>query len=1581
MSRSERWSRWLRIWGASALLLWGLAGCQPEFEETSCATDGDCFTDEVCSAGGVCVREEGESGVLEIESFEADADEVAAGESVTLSWELQGAAEGAIAGTDGFSYTLPGADLDEGSVTVEDLQEDATYTLTIGDVDGEEVTAEIDVDVLRAQDPPTIVSFEADAPQVAAGESVTLSWEVEGADTIVIEELGGAEVTSSEEASGSVDVTIDATTVYTLTATNDAGSTESNTVTVSLLGAPVIESFAASRTEDVEPGASIELSWQVTNSQDVVIEDSGGEVITTSQTGMGSTQVTVDATETYTLTATNPSGMVSEQVTVEVVAAPVINDFSASQEMDVAPDTTIDLSWDVTGATAITITDGDDNTIVNSDQATGSTQALVVAPTTYTLTATGPGGEASADISVTVLGAPVIVDFTAAETSDLIPGNPVEFSWEVTGADEITITDEAGDPKVESMDATGMANIFIQEDQTYTLTATNDAGSVTETVTVTVLPPPAIVDFSASQTSDVVPGTDVDLDWEVTGADSITIKDSAGSTIHTSMAAVGSYTVNITANETYTLEAINAASTTTSSPVQITLLGSPVVTSFTATEDTDIIPGDTIDLSWDVTDAMTITISDSSGQLTSSTMATGTYTVTVNQDETYTLAAINATGTTNAMISVTVLDAPTINDFSASATDDLEIGQTIDLDWDVTGADMITISDSSGQIHSATTATGTYTATISQAETYTLEATNVVGSDTDTVTTTLRPAPAIVSFDATDKDDVEPNTMIGLSWQATQADDITITDSAMNTVHTATSATGSVMVTITQDETFTLTASNPNGDDTETLSVTVLVAPVVNDFSTPQTMDLAAGSTIPLSWDVSGPATITISDASGQLTSSTMATGTYMVTVNQDETFTLEATNAVGADSAMIMVDVDIVPVINSFMPSESMNITPGDTIDLSWDVSGADTVTISDSSGQLTSSMMATGTYTATVNQNETYTLEATNADGSVDDSIMVTVLGVPTINSFMATETMNITPGDTIDLSWDVSGADTVTISDASGQLTSSMMATGTYTATVNQNETYTLEATNAAGPVDDSIMVTVAAAGTPPTIDAFEADVTMTYSGQRVQLDWLISDADSVQVTDDQGGAPYDVPAGDIASGSYVVRPQVTTIYTITATNTDGSVMDSATVTVSAAPLLITEVFYDAAGADTDLEWVELYNTGETFVDLSHYSLGFGGSDYTTGTYQLDPIIIPPKGTVVVGGPTSSVDNYNPTLDQAEALGGLQNSGANADGIGLFFLEAVDITAAAAPIDKVVYGSANTNGLLGEDGQPAPAGELSPAVAPGHSLARASEASDVFVDRATPDPNSPFDVTSLSVTRGPTESTDTFTLHAFGVDDDLDELTLGTTPLACISASPDELLCEFAQDSTDAGDVALTLTRTSEYTQDASGASQVTALMAADQFSYSVADAFFFEARENPPVADFYCSHFVNTTSVLAGAPITITGLLYVAGVTDSAGGDQVPTGWAFQVGYVDVGVVPYQTFQGNWVDTTGQMNDSVNPGNELLTGDVTSSMAMLAEAAFRVSRDGGTTWIYCDSQSSPNPGTNAADWEEGVLIEWQ
>ena len=150
---------------------------------------------------------------------------------------------------------------------------------------------------------------------------------------------------------------------------------------------------------------------------------------------------------------------------------------------------TVQLAYTLSGATSATLTNGTQSGSVPTTSDSGST--TVSKPTTFTLTASGPGGTATKSISVAVsaaktspssVTAPVIAGFTASAMSVAAGGSSV-LSWTVTGTSPTVTLNGAA--------ATSPMTVKPTATTSYNLVATNSGGSVSSSVVVTVTSAPA----------------------------------------------------------------------------------------------------------------------------------------------------------------------------------------------------------------------------------------------------------------------------------------------------------------------------------------------------------------------------------------------------------------------------------------------------------------------------------------------------------------------------------------------------------------------------------------------------------------------------------------------------------------------------------------------------------------------------------------------------------------------------------------------------------------------------------------------------------------------------------------------------------------------------------------------------------------------------------------------------------------------------------------------------------------------------------------------------------------------------------
>ena len=263
----------------------------------------------------------------------------------------------------------------------------------------------------------SIVDFTAHPPSIIAGQSSTLSWRIDNATSAQISGIG-----SVNPQSGTTTVSPTQTTTYTLTATGPSGSvTATATVTVGPAAQPVILSFQAIPAS-ILAGRSSTLVWTTQNADTVSIAGLGALALN------GSTSVSPAQTTTYTMTATNKAGSTTATVTVTVnpTRPPTIVSFVANPSQITAGAVST-LTWQVEHATSVSISS------LGTVGSAGSQGVSPAATTTYTLTATNSGGQATGTATVTVLLPASILSFTATP-STITAGQTVTLSWTTSNA-------------------------------------------------------------------------------------------------------------------------------------------------------------------------------------------------------------------------------------------------------------------------------------------------------------------------------------------------------------------------------------------------------------------------------------------------------------------------------------------------------------------------------------------------------------------------------------------------------------------------------------------------------------------------------------------------------------------------------------------------------------------------------------------------------------------------------------------------------------------------------------------------------------------------------------------------------------------------------------------------------------------------------------------------------------------------------------------------------------------------------------------------------------------------------------------
>jgi serine/threonine-protein kinase len=171
----------------------------------------------------------------------------------------------------------------------------------------------------------------------------------------------------------------------------------------------------------------------------------------------------------------------------KIEQAPMVARFTAEPQT-IEAGSAATLRWDVSGATEVTI-DPD----VGKVDPGGSFLVNPRSPTTYLLTAKGPGGNATARTAIGVTAVqpkpppkelpppPPRIPVFRAQPASLKRGERFELTWSVEGASRVAI-----DHGVGPVAAGGTRSLLADATATYTLTATGKGGTAKQQTTVTV---------------------------------------------------------------------------------------------------------------------------------------------------------------------------------------------------------------------------------------------------------------------------------------------------------------------------------------------------------------------------------------------------------------------------------------------------------------------------------------------------------------------------------------------------------------------------------------------------------------------------------------------------------------------------------------------------------------------------------------------------------------------------------------------------------------------------------------------------------------------------------------------------------------------------------------------------------------------------------------------------------------------------------------------------------------------------------------------------------------------------------------
>lgn len=342
-------------------------------------------------------------------------------------------------------------------------------------------------------------------------------------------------------------------------------------------------------------------------------------------------------------------------------------------------------------------------------------------------------------------------------------------------------------------------------------------------------------------------------------------------------------------------------------------------------------------------------------------------------------------------------------------------------------------------------------------------------------------------------------------------------------------------------------------------------------------------------------------------------------------------------------------PRINSFT-ADKTDITDGDTVTLSFDVTGATTLTINPTPGPVTSSPITVTPHASTV-----YTLRAANDAGAVSQDISINVNPLPTGAqiSFFSALPSQVKANDPVKLTWSVARATSIAIYDG----TTTRDVTGVLQPLIvnpSATTTYTMTATSLAGTLPASVTAkAVARVVAAAHISSFTASPTSPINqGQQITLSWD-GTATSWQLSDGTTTTNY----GPLKTAT--VEPAQTTTYTLTAVGMGGN--DTRPLAINVTPMPGTTLVYTASSAAATLNLLaDACSTPctsiifrlkpATTVSLRGVALNI---PLDAAKVSLDPATLgsfvtdtPPAHKAVIGAPTGPLKN---TLVLGAALKG--------------------------------------------------------------------------------------------------------------------------------------------------------------------------------------------------------------------------------------------------------------------------------------------------------------------------------------------
>ncbi|MEN8907836.1 MAG: hypothetical protein ABF289_17940 [Clostridiales bacterium] len=425
-----------------------------------------------------------------------------------------------------------------------------------------------------------------------------------------------------------------------------------------------------------------------------------------------------------------------------------------------------------------------------------------------------------------------------------------------------------------------------------------------------------IISLTASKT-EITRGDSVILEWEVTGAERISI-EGPEKLPDIIFPLSSSYELFPLETTTYTLVAYSDDDTSIRKSITVKVtdnLESVAIDSFSASE-YSISPDTDVELTWVVRNEKDIEMIDSDGNNVEISNKESTVIVSPDKTITYTLTATANDEIEKATITINVVKSEgiaevKINKFFADRTL-VPKGSVVYLNWSVDNAEKVTLDYLTDNWYSEVDSSGSKMVIIYETRTFELNTTDVKGN---TLTTSITidveaeedmDQASISEFESTSYS-VEAEETFSLNWGINNAVESTLTDSDNNITELSSLESGKIDLTIEDTTIYTLTAVGKNG-----LKVTAKIIVEVKDPSETNikkfyasSYNVTVGELVKLTWDVENVSSSFISTSDGYILEDIDTSGSVYVTPNKTTTYKLIA-YSVGQEVKISEITIEV---------------------------------------------------------------------------------------------------------------------------------------------------------------------------------------------------------------------------------------------------------------------------------------------------------------------------------------------------------------------------------------------------------------------------------------------------------------------------------------------------------------------------------------------------------------------------------------------------------------------------------------------------------------------------------------------------